>query len=388
MKCLIIANDIGLTAPGIVYESILRELSKTLKIDVISIAIKDGLDLPIRFLKVKPTANIHYRIKNLSYKIFKMDIFDRLWLIRQKSLMNHYSLEEYDVIISFTSNNNFQSILLGRFLSRVYKKKWVVYSVDAIPAPLEWTKDAKQYDAIKNFISAYLSYCDAFFASNQAMLNYQLKIIGRLPRKVGVIYTPFRTFSETFKSEGYELSTNPIFLYTGKIYGPRKVDALLGGFRKLLIPFPNAKLIFVGVSKHLAYNGYEDLIKSGNVELYEFTNDLTNFYNRADVLIDINSYKDDDVFLSSKIINYLPLNKPIVSLTGLNSPARNIFHNDESIIHCRHNIDDVYSKLKFAISHSFDYSNRRQYINMFNSTNVVKPLLEILQHFNLNSNSH
>ena len=56
MNCLIIAEDIGLTAPGIVYETIIRELVRYMNVSVITINRRTGLDLPVTYLP-----NVKYR---------------------------------------------------------------------------------------------------------------------------------------------------------------------------------------------------------------------------------------------------------------------------------------------------------------------------------------
>ena len=156
-----------------------------------------------------------------------------------------------------------------------------------------------------------------------------------------------------------------------------KLESLLDGFRLLIAEYPEARLIFVGINRPELFDPYKDLIKTGNLEIYGHTRDLNAFYMKASVLIDINAYFENDVFLSSKIVNYLVIRKPIVSITGLNSPSRNIFTKDPSIIHCEHDARAVYRALKRSLEEKYtDWSQRDKYVRMFSVKNVVRDFVE------------
>ena len=90
-----------------------------------------------------------------------------------------------------------------------------------------------------------------------------------------------------------------MFLYTGGIYGPRKKEMLIEGFRLLLRELPAAKLVFVGSGDSSFFREAQDLIDSESLVLHPFILDLYPFYKEATALIDINAYFDNDVFLSS-----------------------------------------------------------------------------------------
>lgn len=372
MNCLIIVEDVGLTAPGIVYETIIRELAKDMKITLITVRSRDNVNLPVTILPSVRINYKHYRISNLFMSIIGRPCLDDLWVIRQKSLIDSEIIKQQNIIISFISFQGYKSLILGYYLSNKFSKKWAIYSVDAIPAPAGWSKINRLYKKTQKFVSKYISLCDVFFSANSQMLEYQLSFLHVVKKHVGVMFTPIRRICMVRNKFVVNTTKNFVFLYTGDIYGPRKIDALLCGFRLFLKDYPYAQLLFVGVNNKHLFDQYIDLMNSNNLCVYDYTSDLETFYEKADVLIDINAYFDNDVFLSSKIVNYLPLMKPIISITGLNSPARNIFVNDPSIIHCRHDFKEIYDAFcKITNMTEIDYWKRQSYIDLFSVKNAV-----------------
>ena len=374
MNCLIIAEDIGLTAPGIVYETIIRELVRYMNVSVIVIDRRTGLDLPVAYLPSAKCKQRRYswRMYRLFMSVLGVNLFDLYWLYSQKKQVKVEDIKRQDLIISFVSFHHYKGVVLGEYLAKEYAKRWIIYSVDAIPAPIGWCENDRFYRNTRKFISRYITQCDGFFSANRQMLRYQLEPIAPFDKLSGVIYTPIRSDSVLNTLSNSKVS-GPIFLYTGGIYGPRKKEALLDGFRLLLTEYPDAHLIFVGINRPELFNPYKDLIKAGNLEIYGYTRDLNVFYMKASVLIDINAYFENDVFLSSKIVNYLVIRKPIISITGLNSPSRNIFPDDPSIIHCEHDAQAIYQALKRSLEKEYaDWSQRDKYIQMFSAENVVR----------------
>lgn len=375
MNILIIAGDIGYTAPGIVYETFIKEMSKHCNVSVLSLEIKDKtIGKNVEWLKVeKNTCN--KRIENLFFTLFGRYFSLESSVNKVLRNLSTYQISKYDVVLSCVSFKHYFSLLLGYEISQKYKKKWMVYCVDAIPAPLGWYPNDLFRRRLTKFFFKYVSQADAFFSSNKQMLDYE---VSYMPNYTGVkdyLYTPIRN-EAIIKSKP---KGNIIFLYTGGLYGPRKKEALIDGFRLFIKEYPQAKLIFVGNNSKRDFQCAEDLILSNNVEIKGFTPNLQSLYNEATALIDINAYFDNDVFLSSKIINYLPIMKPIISITGNNSPSRNIFTEDSSIIHCSHNKEEIEKALKSTMNLvSINYEQREKYLKIFSISAIAQKMLVIM----------
>lgn len=383
MRILTIASDIGVTAPGIVYESFISSLLERHTVSLISSCLSEKICISKihKFIRILNEPLVHYKLEKIFFKSIGRNILVDSY-VYYIFFKNDYSfVKNIDLIITFASCNHYISTQLGYILSKKYNKKWLVYSVDAIPAPVEWIKgDLQYYYHWKKYISFYFSQADAFLSANPKMLEYEISLFNNNAQITGVLYTPIKKIY-TIKKGQHQQVVN--LLYTGSIYGPRKKEALLDGFRLFLKRQPDATLTFVGLFRPDNFHGYEDLIESRNIVLVEFTNDLQPYYDNATILIDINTYFENDVFLSSKIINYLPIERPIISITGANSPSRNLFIDDSSIIHCEHNSKEVYEAINKALASEFDYSNRKKYIDMMSIDSQIRTLYDIIKKLNL-----
>lgn len=377
MRILCIAEEVGKTAPGIVYATILNELIKYFEVELICPDIVCGtLSAKIKILPcIKGYGD--RRISTYSMRVLGTSIFDLLWAKKELTYLKEHSFDDVDIIITFMSMYHFKSVLLGEKLKSIIKKKWVIYSVDAIPAPLGWSKNNIIFRRYKKFITKRINKCDALFSSNEQMLQYQLSLVSGFNGFGGVIFTPIRDCKHLMLSSIQK--NKPVFLYTGGIYGPRKKEQLIEGFRLLLREIPAAKLVFVGTGDSAFFGDARDLIDEESLILHSYVADLTPFYKEATALIDINAYFDNDVFLSSKIVNYLPLGKPIISITGNNSPSRNIFLNDPSIIHCKNNTSEIFESLMNSINIEVNMEFRNQYVEMFSASSIVAKFVKDLK---------
>lgn len=370
MKILVIASDIGATAPGIVYETLLSSLVDRYEVYLVSLITPNNVEGPIfrNLIQSKRPPFIHYGIEKESIKLFGRNILDDIYMCHNLLTTDYSIIKEIDLIVSFASFHHYIPTILGSKLSKKYNKKWLIYSVDAIPAPFGWIDDLKYYKRCSSFIGKYISRADAFLSSNPQMLEYQIGKLIKKPKVTGVLYTPIRRIISVEKRNTDHVN----LLYTGGIYGPRKKESVLDGFRLFLKKQPDATFTFVGAFSPENFRGYEDLLESGNIILAGYTTNLQPYYENATILIDINAYFENDVFLSSKIVNYLPIERPIISVTGANSPSRNLFTDDPTIVHCSHNAQEIYEAIITALTLDIDYSKREMYVEMLSIDTQIK----------------
>ena len=99
----------------------------------------------------------------------------------------------------------------------------------------------------------------------------------------------------------------------------------------------------------------------------------------ADVLVDIGADIPDDVFLSSKIISYLPIDRPILALTGANSPARGIMKGCHSIVHCSNQEEDVFQAMQDCIAAiGKGIADRNELLIEFDADTIARKLYDII----------
>jgi glycosyltransferase involved in cell wall biosynthesis len=375
MKILVITMNVGKTAPGIVFEKLIQGLSSMHQIDLIAADYCPSVNLSkVTNIIISKGYNIHPRIVRFLTILFNVNPFDCIWALKSKKLFANKTGIKYDVILSFLSSGNYAAIIAGKYFSKKQGVKLAVYSTDAIPAPNGWIKYDMYYKSLKKLMAKYLHHADAFFSTNLQMLNYQLSTFSPKENLItNIIYTPgFDKIKEFSKPDNNIHS----FVYTGGIYGLRKADYLLTGFEKLLEIYPDSKLIFVGsqLSSCLLSSLKAETLKK--IEIIPHTKELNQFYDCATALLDIDADIENDVFLSSKMANYLMINRIIISETGSNSPSRHLFKGIESIIQCDHNSDQLCEAMRKSIvwKNTISFDDRTTVIELFRLENIVDQL--------------
>lgn len=385
MKVLIICKDTTTTAPGIVYKKIIKALSEYANCDIICPSFTKQLDNCVNRLPTCTFPKIRYGLEQILYNLFGTNIVDYIWSFFELIRISKFiSDRDYDFVLSFVSTNNYAPLILGRAISSKTKRTWGIYAVDAIPSPLAWTTNPKQRKIVYHFLNKYIPKADLLLSANPSMLKYELKSFPKFKGVSSVVLTPCEELQDTLINTTHDDIVT--FLYTGNIYGARKVDSLLAGFKHFYQNNPKSRLIFVGNIPSTCLAGYEDLAEIQIIQNHSYTTDLTKFYSYADVLIDIGSVFRDDVFLSSKISNYLQYGKIIIAITEEGSPAREMMSGVESIIHCHHNEEEVYNAMKKVaglIEHPI--VDRKDLIYNFLPGTVAKQLFEFLEGYKGNN---
>lgn len=337
--------DVDKSAPGVVYGKLLKYLADKFEITLICPDAERCTEDKVKKIDIPPYKRLRHKIETFLFRHFGCNFRDAIWSSKVRRTLNLKDLKDVDAVVSFVSQGHFAPLYLGKHVARCIEKKWLVYSVDAIPTPLDWNPDIRRHRNQSSELNRLISEADAFFSANPIMLEYELRTLKSFHGYNGVVLTPFDSQTVSNEFIPHEGCT---FLYTGNVYGARKITSLLSAFKQFHNQHLNSKLIFVGKGFEEARRDYADLVNKGFIEIHGFTNDLTRFYAKSDVLIDIAADVPNDVFLSSKIANYLPYNKPIIAISGENSPARTLMGGCDSIMHCYHNEDEIHDAMQKA----------------------------------------
>lgn len=361
--------DVDKTAPGVVYGKLIKRLADRFEITLVCPDAERCLDPRIKKIGIPSYKRLRHRIEILLYRHLGCNISDSIWSNMVVQLKNIRYLDDFDAVISFVSQGHFAPLYLGKKLAKRFETKWFVYSVDAIPTPLNWNPDKKSHRNVSSVLNKLISNADAFFSANPIMLQYELKTLKSFRGFSSVVLTPFDIQSVPNENIAHD---GCIFLYTGNVYGARRITSLLAAFKLFHEHHTKSKLIFIGRGFEEAKCDYVELVNSGNIEIYGFTNDLTPFYEKSDVLIDIAADVPNDVFLSSKIANYLPYKKPIIAISGDNSPVRSLMGGFGSILHCHHNEQEIFDAMQKSISYKEkEINDRASLLDQFSLESVT-----------------
>lgn len=372
MKILVIAQNVGRTAPGIVFERLIDGVSKYHDVDVLTSDFSPSI--PLESIKEKITlkyTKIHLRLMKLLISIFSVNPLDLIWAMKATKTLKRKG-KKYDIVFSMVSFHHYIPLISGNNISRKIGSKWVVYSVDGIPAPIGWSKNDSYFRGCKRMIRRYLKDVDYIASANEQMLEYQLTSFSHKQDLIkDVIFVPLPNNCQNI-DQLPNVDDEIVFLYTGGIYGARKVKYVFKAFKKLLEEYPHAKLVFVGSKISPTDLNLLDEQERMQVEVHPYTTNLIPFYERSFALIDIDADLENDIFLSSKIINYISLNRIIISETGMNSPSRKLFNNIPSIIQCNHDADEIYRGMKQTIKYKdIDFADRKKFIKLFSIGHII-----------------
>jgi glycosyltransferase involved in cell wall biosynthesis len=375
MKILIVSMNVGKTAPAIVFEKLIRGLSATNEIDLLvadyypSAELRDVSNIIIskRFL-------YHGRLSRLLTTIFCLNPFDYLWAWKSKRIMKNKTSGKYDCILCFIDACNYAAVLTSTCLAREYGIRFAVHTTDALPPPVGWLPDNRYYKSFKKMMARYLRHTDAFFSTNQQMLNYQLNSFTAKKSLISnIIYNPGLAANKAFPPS---TSRTNNFVYTGGIYGVRRAEYVIKGFEKLLEIYPESRLVFVGSHISIDIPNTCNPLTLSKIIVEPYTADLDQYYESATALLDIDADLDNDVFISSKMPIYLMVNRIIISETGKTSPSRIRFKGINSIFQCDHDPDQLCQAMKKAIEnkHTISFDDRKEIIKLFKLENIVEQI--------------
>lgn len=386
-RYLILTENLGKTAPGLVFERLVREIA--LRHDVVvaclndytnekSINIYSGSGLGVHS-HLNPRTQA--RLSKLSLSLVGDDWGARLNAVILEEVLNKGmgSGVGFDYVLSLISFRHTSPLLLAeRLVQRGVGEKSIAYFVDAIPAPLGWSVNNLEFRGLQRFSARRIKRLDALFSSNAQMLEYQLSLVSDVTHlRTGVLYNPISSTGKIFPSA----SKNQFnFLYAGSLYGKRTPKYLLDALKKVLKQNDKVYLVFVGSNIESQDLSVLNDVEKAHVVIKPFASDLDPYYRDAVALVDIDADMCDDVFLSSKVTNYLPVNRIILSETGRNSPASRLFSGVKSIVQCGHDSDEIAKSMLRIIDEAATstYEDRLLLIEAFSVGAVVDQMETLL----------
>ena len=186
---------------------------------------------------------------------------------------------------------------------------------------------------------------------NEAMLNYVKDVVG-FDFSTKSFISPDMASGGTLQYTPSPTGSSVVLVFFGSLYGGRKPYPLFDAVAGLIYKGYNIELqVYSNVSKDVSatYPFVKNMAYNSNV--FEALA-------KANILIDLDGDDEIPVFISSKLKDYLLINRPIVSITPNGSPSRNIL-GDMKTIQVVNNVDE---QIKNAIEHYIKYPmDNKQY---------------------------
>ena len=345
MKLLIIAKNIDKGAAGIIYEKFIHEMLKyeSYQIDVLSNHELLDFEKVNNIYVVPNQKEFDQRVSKLFVMAFRYNTNGINWLNKARKYANMNLRNNYQWIISFVNGGEESVAHLGQYVAKLNKCKHYIHMVDPIPPTKGW----ETYDLFRRNllfgIKKPLENCDIFSLSNPAMSEYQAKLLN--------LENYFTVHNPVYSSElihvsktGNNSTFNYVYLGT-MVTGPRNPYKLFKAFEDLIKKHPNCQLLMYGNHKRLDKSQIPESIVD-KVKIEDYTSDTFKVIQNTDCFIDMDADLSEDVFISSKLQMYLSYNRPILSITGLNSPTSNLLKEmDKSCVISSFDLKDIEESL-------------------------------------------
>lgn len=376
MKILIITFDIGTTSSGISTSRIINELVKNGHEVTVVTGSADCSKKKYKVIKCSPNPLKPARLLNYLGNILKTDINYMFWELRAyfagKKILKKFLP---DVIYSRSSPGC--SFKVGLKLSLFTNIPLVLHFADPIPATLDWHPNSKyRRKMVKTVLPSLIHASSISFVNDRMKLYQQNTTNVNLEKKSIILPNPI-PIPVAYSAPN---SKPLVFTFFGSFIGSRNPRTLLAAFLKILHEYPMCELRIYGTK----YNEISDYLNRnqlaiGNIKIFDRTSDMNKAFKESSFLIDIDSDCECQVFSSNKLMEYLSVNRFIISITPYGSPASMLLKNlNNTCFVTDHNIDNIYNAFKVAINTTWsnDLFEER---NLLRTTMSIKNITGILE---------
>lgn len=376
MKILVVVSSIGRSAGGIVADELLYQLTRQNPETHIICNQNFSKKIPDEKVTELCLAPIHHNRKD---KFFMMatnkEWNGRSWV--KKGLQEFQKLKKEfnpDVVLSFISAYGFRVLELGFSISKNNSIPFAIHAVDPLPSTPAWGEHPILRKAIISIIKPYYKHASIISATNEAMLKYQLDVLNiRSKKNTGVIYNPAKTPDKILNDPSEPNS----FLYLGTLYAKRNPQLIIDTFNDFLHEVKDSKFYFVGNNRCTNLNIPEALKQ--RVVFVDWTENPEAYIEKTRTLVDIDANIHGDVFMSSKISQYLMYNRTVLCITPQGSPVEVFTKNLNKTVFCaRHTKEDILKGMHWANMSAFNqaiFAERNEIRKEFEAEYICQQLI-------------
>jgi glycosyltransferase involved in cell wall biosynthesis len=278
--------------------------------------------------------------------IVRWDLQNLAWRKRAESAMiKAFRNDGADCIYAVASPVS--GLLAGRGASVLTGLPLVTHFMDPIPAPEQWVDNKAYRQRMINSSLSVMNKAERIIFITAEAARYQEKSTGYLLRqKLRIIPNIIPQWTDL----GQPSLSPVVMLFFGAFYRNRKPNSLLDGFRLFLKKTPNARLKVYGTAPEMILPQAEARGIEGSVEVCSRTEDFNQVFKKASILIDVDAPDKEAVFLSTKILEYLSVNRVILSISTPNSPAwRRYNDSGDAVITVSHQAEEIASGMEQAV---------------------------------------
>lgn len=374
MKILVVNFSYGLGTPSGICNQRTVELLADSGHEIIvvkGVGVSMNNHRNINIITCSPRPLKPARLYKFFGNIIQRDIVNFFWEYRATRKC-HEICDNWSPDVIYGRGSPVSGMMVGYQAATYSSLPLLVHFADPIPATEDWLKGNLDRKKMIRTVRPMLDYANRISFVTKEMMHYQQQTTNvDISSKGFVAPNPIPPWTA--------LGTPPskaIFLYLGTFFGGRNPAALIEGFQQLLQEFPFAELHLVGTdSGNVAPFLKSDIIRKA-VKILPRTNDIFKAMKKANVLIDVDGNYRHPVFLSSKLMEYLSVDRFILSITPLNSPAAHLLGKiSESSCISPHEPACVAKSMKRMLDFKWNkekFDRRKKDLNWYTAGNVLK----------------
>lgn len=373
MKILVISYAFGVTSSGKSTKNIvnglralghevfvLASLYENYRADQYHLKVSDGFSRPARLLSL---------IGDFIHK----DINYFFWQKKAERKLLHI-LNDNPVDLIYARGSPAVSFYVGNNVAKKSNIPLALHFADPIPATKDWSPNEQYRKKMLQSIFYAVQNADLLTFVTNEMLHYQQSMMSIDCSKKSIVVPnpiPATRFIEEEKQSDFVVG------YIGQFGKTRDAALLLKSISAVIKAGEKVKLLLVGTRDvNTATDEFREL--RDQVEVIPYTNNLDTMYGKINLFIDIDSNYEKQVFLSNKLMEYLSINRPILSITTTDSPAANLLKPLlETVYTADHKVESISTCIQQAINSRkkmYDYTERDIVITDYSATNIVSSL--------------
>lgn len=261
---------------------------------------------------------------------------------------------------------------VGVYSKKRFNSKLLLHFTDPIPSISEYPRRTLYIKNLSKNVSSYIKYADKLSFGTKEMLEYEEKLLRQRLKDISFV-SP-------------DAVSNALLYNVDKPKGKPLTLVYLGSICKSRNPWP----LFNALKKCYEHDGINLEIYSGNMlissEYSSFikfigrTHDIHSALGQADILVDLDideSY-GRNVFISSKLKDYLLINRPILSIASPDSPTRRLLDGLKTVVVVDNNEYSIIRGINQIRSMVFIdeyYKERCEVIDIFSPKNIVSNII-------------
>lgn len=378
MKILYICHKLGKTSSGTINRRVANELAKQgHEVKVISSIVYQKIDNSnCELFEIKSLINrssIVFRLVKKAGRILQVSWFDYDWLwIRkcQKRIDELFKIWRPDFV--YCRSTPFEPFFLGKYIKKKYRIKVLMHFNDPMPAISEFPNKQRFISAMSRQMKDLVSYADKLSYGTKEMWKMEEVLLG-IDLSPKSFVSPDVVNETQLKFFEKDKHNSFLLVYFGSFNISRNPLPLFTVIEQLRAEGANCELKVYSTqgNEFKTYDGVRFVGKS---------QDKDRVLSEPDVLVDltVENIRGGDVYVSSKLKDYLIYNRPILSISGEGCATRNMLKGLKTVLSVENEINPIKRAVLSMMSSNFsdnDFEEREELINLFDPTKIVKQVI-------------